>query len=260
VQELYVKDVLDSFPREFHKVFQRGMEGRHKNDDIMSSELEDASFDYYRRQIRSSIVGETDEDVEDVAAYKLGLDRPSARDLATTQHAIDYGLIEAPESEEGASLQEDPLVKKLMVERTPEEAASIRSWIKTLEAMEKRDANPIKAKTCRPRSAMGHAVATSFSAGLGLALGALSLRGVSFVIKTVRSQLNLGKKRGTKKLAVSSAAAHKKPPAASASTSKTAATATAQKASAKKPETKKPEAKKPEAKATSTTRTATKKR
>jgi hypothetical protein len=252
---------LDSFPREFHKVFQRGMEGRHKNDDIMSSELEDASFDYYRRQIRSSIVGETDEDVEDVTAYKLGLDRPSARDLATTQHAIDYGLIEAPESEEGASLPEDPLVKKLMVERTPEEAASIRNWIKTLEAMEKRDASastPTKAKTCRPRSAMGHAVATSFSAGLGLALGALSLRGVSFIIKTVRAQLNLGKKKGTKKPAVSSASAsHKKPPATSATTSQTA---TAQQASAKKPETKKPESKKPEAKAASTTRTATKKR
>ncbi len=52
VEKAYVDEVLESFPREVQKVFQRGADGKHKNEDQLSSELEDASFDYYRRMIR----------------------------------------------------------------------------------------------------------------------------------------------------------------------------------------------------------------
>jgi hypothetical protein len=52
LEEAYVDLVLDSYPREIQKVFRRGAEGRHKNEDQLSSELEDAAFDYYRRMIR----------------------------------------------------------------------------------------------------------------------------------------------------------------------------------------------------------------
>ena len=55
VEEAYVEEVLESFPREFQKVFRRGADGKHKNEDQLSSELEDASFDYYRRMIRCAM-------------------------------------------------------------------------------------------------------------------------------------------------------------------------------------------------------------
>lgn len=246
---------MDSFPREFHRVFQRGVEGRHKNDDIVSSELEDAAFDYYRRQIRSSIVGETDEDIEDVAAYKLGLDRPSAKEEAWTRHLLEKGLLEATGSEEDALIREaDPVVNALMVKRTPEEAASVKKWIKTLEGLENEDAtsSALKRKTARPRSAVGQAVATSFSAGLGLALGTLGLRGVGLVVKAVRARLNMGKKKGGAKKSTATAPkkAQSQSAAAAATASQTSgATATASQSTAKKTETK-----------ATATRTATKKR
>ena len=52
VEEAYVEEVLESYPREFQKVFRRGADCKHKNEDQLSSELEDAAFDYYRRMIR----------------------------------------------------------------------------------------------------------------------------------------------------------------------------------------------------------------
>lgn len=52
IEEAYVEEVLESYPREFQKVFRRGADCKHKNEDQLSSELEDAAFDYYRRMIR----------------------------------------------------------------------------------------------------------------------------------------------------------------------------------------------------------------
>lgn len=43
-----VAEALDAVPREFNRVIQRELEGKIKNDEMLSSELEDASFDYYR--------------------------------------------------------------------------------------------------------------------------------------------------------------------------------------------------------------------
>ncbi len=53
VEEGYVSEVLSSLPREMQRVYERGAMGKHKNEDQLSSELEEAAFDYYRRMIRS---------------------------------------------------------------------------------------------------------------------------------------------------------------------------------------------------------------
>ena len=57
VEEAYVDEVIESFPREFQRVFRRGADCKHKNEDQLSSELEDAAFDYYRRMIRCATHG-----------------------------------------------------------------------------------------------------------------------------------------------------------------------------------------------------------
>ncbi|GLC34990.1 hypothetical protein PLESTB_001186400 [Pleodorina starrii] len=66
-----------TIPREFDRVRKRHAEGKIVNDEQLSSELEDASFDWYRRQLRTSVIGATDEEMEDVAARRLGLKQPS---------------------------------------------------------------------------------------------------------------------------------------------------------------------------------------
>ncbi|GIL73730.1 hypothetical protein Vretimale_5386 [Volvox reticuliferus] len=67
----------EQIPREFNRVRKRYAEGKIVNDEQLSSELEDASFDWYRRQLRTSVIGATDEEMEDVALRKLGLRTPS---------------------------------------------------------------------------------------------------------------------------------------------------------------------------------------
>ncbi|PNH05033.1 hypothetical protein TSOC_008755 [Tetrabaena socialis] len=79
--EAFQQEEEDEIPREFDRVRKRFDEGRIVNSDQLSSELEDASFDWYRRQLRTSVLGATDEDMEDVAARKLGLTPPLQEEL-----------------------------------------------------------------------------------------------------------------------------------------------------------------------------------
>ncbi|GIL49347.1 hypothetical protein Vafri_5724 [Volvox africanus] len=67
----------EQIPREFDRVRKRYAEGKIVNDEQLSSELEDASFDWYRRQLRTSVIGASDEEMEDLAIRKLGLRAPS---------------------------------------------------------------------------------------------------------------------------------------------------------------------------------------
>ncbi|PNW88261.1 hypothetical protein CHLRE_01g021650v5 [Chlamydomonas reinhardtii] len=71
------QQVNATIPREFDRVRQRYAEGKIANDEQLSSELEDASFNWYRRQLRTSVVGATDEELEDVAVRKLRLEPPA---------------------------------------------------------------------------------------------------------------------------------------------------------------------------------------
>ncbi|KAG2444530.1 hypothetical protein HXX76_001276 [Chlamydomonas incerta] len=69
-----------TIPREFDRVRKRYADGKIANDEQLSSELEDASFDWYRRQLRTSAVGATDEEMEDVAVRRLRLAPPALQD------------------------------------------------------------------------------------------------------------------------------------------------------------------------------------
>ncbi|KAG1665427.1 hypothetical protein FOA52_005769 [Chlamydomonas sp. UWO 241] len=89
IEEALVEEVLENYPREIKRVLLRAGEGKHKDEDGLSSEIEEASYAFYRRMIRTSCVGDTEEDQEDVTAYKLGLDRPSASARAWRMHEIE---------------------------------------------------------------------------------------------------------------------------------------------------------------------------
>ncbi|EFJ46910.1 hypothetical protein VOLCADRAFT_105350 [Volvox carteri f. nagariensis] len=90
----YERSFEAQIPREFNRVRKRYAEGKIINDEQLSSELEDASFDWYRRQLRTSVIGATDEEMEDVAARKLGLRQPSLQ-VAVQEKCLADALADA---------------------------------------------------------------------------------------------------------------------------------------------------------------------
>eukprot|EP00198_Chlamydomonas_reinhardtii_P000185 XP_001689520.1 guanylate cyclase [Chlamydomonas reinhardtii] len=90
------QQVNATIPREFDRVRQRYAEGKIANDEQLSSELEDASFNWYRRQLRTSVVGATDEELEDVAARLADLRkqlRPAHRQAIGTITNASAGML-----------------------------------------------------------------------------------------------------------------------------------------------------------------------
>jgi len=74
----------DALPREFQRVFQKVKDGELENEDVVSSEAEEAGYAYYRRMLRTSIVGASDEEEEDVLLRKMGRHGPSAREKVSS--------------------------------------------------------------------------------------------------------------------------------------------------------------------------------
>lgn len=180
VQEDFMEEYLERLPREVKKVFQRAGHGKHKNEDVLSSELEDAAFDYYRRMIRTAAVGATEEDQEDVTAYKLGLDRPSTQlqvwDQYRQEHAHD--LLPGDAAEAAA----------MAVHGTPEEREEIESALaaarqrlaeaEQLQAVRMEDLRSLKG---RIRDGSSQSITTAAHAGMGLVLGIGLIKGVSML-------------------------------------------------------------------------------
>lgn len=93
VDVLFSHHALRSMPKEMHQVLKKNMNNEEeKNSEELSSEVVDASFAFYRRMLRTAIVGETDEEFEDVTAAKLGLDQPSAREEVWERFRYDQAL------------------------------------------------------------------------------------------------------------------------------------------------------------------------
>lgn len=90
----YERSFEAGIPREFDRIRKRYAEGKILDDEMFSSEMEDASFDWYRRMLRTSAIGATDEDTEDVAARKLGMRQPSLQ-AAVQAQCLEDAIAEA---------------------------------------------------------------------------------------------------------------------------------------------------------------------
>ncbi|GAX82756.1 hypothetical protein CEUSTIGMA_g10182.t1 [Chlamydomonas eustigma] len=192
----YVELVLTSFPREFKKVFKRGLEGRHKNEDQLSSEMEDAAFDYYRRMIRTAVEGATDEDLEDVTAYNLGLDKPSIQEYVQDLYYDDIYAsgndvpLEAQLYGEDFGGDQDTIVASM------EEAAQLQLYHAQKAALEREEQVLLERR--RLRTPRKQSLGTAANAGVGLALGMAAVKGARFLFVKILS-LRRPKAKKTKK-------------------------------------------------------------
>ena len=63
-EQILMDEFVSRMPREFDRVMSRSLEGKIRNDEQLSSEVEEASFDWYRRMIRTAVAGETEDEQE----------------------------------------------------------------------------------------------------------------------------------------------------------------------------------------------------
>jgi len=218
-EEEYADLVLSSYPREFNKVFRRGLEGRHKNEDQLSSEMEDAAFDYYRRMIRTAVEGATDEDLEDVTAYNLGIDKPSIQEYVQDLY---YEEIQA-------SGNDIPLEAWLYTEDSGDEQgvrdASVEApWAQLYdveEAAVQRQEQLLLERRCL-RTPRKQSMDTATNAGVGLALGLAAVKGARFLFVKILT-LRKPKVKKTKKPARVAPAKPAAAPSAAPLTAKSAA-------------------------------------
>lgn len=159
-------------PREFDRVRKRYAEGKIVNSEQLSSELEDASFDWYRRQLRISVLGETDDELEDVAARKLGLQKPSA--LAAVQNEfLEQRIREAGGVDMLAELN-DAAVRQLALEdeRKQRQLTAAR-------------AEHIRELRQQVKSSQQQAIGTLTSATGGALLAVLLCKGLAVALRKV---------------------------------------------------------------------------
>jgi hypothetical protein len=69
--ELFSELAVGAIPKEFRKARKRLIERKEKDEDKISEELEDAAFAYYRRSMRETWVGSSDEMPEEVGFGRL---------------------------------------------------------------------------------------------------------------------------------------------------------------------------------------------
>lgn len=80
--QIYVEALVKAIPPEFHKTMQRIENGDILDSDQLSSEVDEASFDFYRRGIRMAMTGLQGEELKDRSMRRLRLGMGQVSPLA----------------------------------------------------------------------------------------------------------------------------------------------------------------------------------
>lgn len=170
----------DRIPREFDKVIMRELEGKIKNDDMLSSELEDASFDYYRRLMRTGMVGASDEGHEEFMARQAGLGGPTPSELVWGRFAEEHPDMAQPTVESVASSLGIPEGEAGAVPRARLEQALTMHQLRDFatEQLLQAQAKEVASLQGRVRTNRRQATRATVNAGLGVGLGLLIFKGI----------------------------------------------------------------------------------
>ncbi len=190
--EMLMQVEVSAIPREFARVIQRQEEGKIKNEEQLSSELEDASFDYYRRLLRSGTVGATDEAEDEFMSKQLFGEQLQPSVAVAEAYAAEHPeVLLPPEVRVAAMLPEDvdpetawqtsTAVVQALQGATEEQraAAAIAAQAKDMARLRQ-----------AARSGWAHARGTTVRAGLGVGISLLAAKGLGWgvarAIKMIR--------------------------------------------------------------------------
>mmetsp|Transcript_2330 Transcript_2330/g.3864 ORF Transcript_2330/g.3864 Transcript_2330/m.3864 type:complete len:304 (+) Transcript_2330:76-987(+) len=163
----------DGIPREYDRVIQRTLEGKVTKDDQLSSELEDASYDYYRRMLRTGVDGASDEPDETFMARQLGFPLGTTATQQAAEHYADaHPGLESVEALVQMSQLDDM-----------QHSAVLRQQEAQLQQLR-----------ARSKSSRQQACSTALNSGLGVGLGLLLFRGTAFTLSHILKSIRKARK------------------------------------------------------------------
>lgn len=171
--EELMKTLKDGLPREYQRVLNRYDEDKIKNDDQLSSELEDASYDHYRRLLRTGVAGATEEMQEDVSAWKLGLDRPSVQEGIWDMYREANELMH----EDAASMLQVPDHLRPLYNQAISQQAVQQDLALALQTSQ------LVNTSAKVNTALQQSAHTILSAGWGIALSLMVFKGTAALLQ-----------------------------------------------------------------------------
>jgi hypothetical protein len=118
-REAHERALIAALPREVRRSHKRILlQGNERDALAVSSELEDASYAYYRRQLRTAVAGRSDEDTDDAVWRRLVAGGDAVRDAEAAARAREraavldgYGVMSPSSSGEEQVVREAAVVK-----------------------------------------------------------------------------------------------------------------------------------------------------
>jgi hypothetical protein len=167
-RDAHERALVAALPRELRRAHKRILlQGNERDALAVSSELEDASFAYYRRQLRTAVAGRSDEDTDDAAWRRLvsGGDavREASRAARRRERAAVVGAVLGSASG-GELLEEEGTGEGEEVER----AAAAAPWRQPGPAL-------AEAEEAKGRGRRRHRQGSDLSLAGGLSSGAAGL-------------------------------------------------------------------------------------
>ena len=191
-------------PREFDRVMRRHAEGRIKNSDQLESEIEDASYDWYRRMLRTNELGGTSECQEDVTARHLGLGKPGAQQEVVSRFAEENPELFTSDLAEVLGV-EDEGVRAAIAESVEQEHLSQLVLLKQAKKQEQ-DLAMLKR---RVKPGTTHFGLTSLNVAVGVGIGLGMVKGCAYGLKRLLKSRAGKAKKASASAAVAAAAAAK---------------------------------------------------
>mmetsp|Transcript_10335 Transcript_10335/g.22216 ORF Transcript_10335/g.22216 Transcript_10335/m.22216 type:complete len:303 (+) Transcript_10335:105-1013(+) len=187
--EIFEAEAVRRLPREFDRLIVRQLEGKIKNDDQFSSEAHEASYDWYRRMIRTAVAGASDEDEDDVTAQKLGLDKVSTLELVRRQYMAEHPEFEADEltklSTTGTDAEKAAIAEAFLVAEQQYEQQQLERLSELQHVQEVQKAL---------RSTQQQSMRTVVNASMGVAIALGVVKGVAVALQRFVLSRGAGKK------------------------------------------------------------------
>mmetsp|Transcript_25816 Transcript_25816/g.65642 ORF Transcript_25816/g.65642 Transcript_25816/m.65642 type:complete len:320 (-) Transcript_25816:711-1670(-) len=191
-------DQYVKLPREFDRVIERELEGKIKNEDMLSSELEDASFDYYRRLLRRGVIGRSDEGEDEYISRQLGNDQPSVRAALAEQYANTHPHMFSQQHALELIAREGGAPGDAAVQAAAGQllTAGAADGARAARRLQQQAAN-VRRMRSQVRTRAKQAGQVTVNTGLGIGLGLLIFRGIGLATREALKALKRARKAAT---------------------------------------------------------------
>ena len=195
--DLVLEAQAAAIPPEYARAIAKLEEGKIKNDDQWSSEVHEASYEFYRRRLREQIGGFKGETAEDFTARQLGLTAPGASAEVLSRH-LDLNPHLDPDTEMLADIAAagEPGPASVRDQLHAAVSQRLQHQVSTLSGVAAQEAE-VAGLRSRVRSRAKQSTVTIANAGLGIGLSFMIFKGARMAVKKIIKEVKRARKLAT---------------------------------------------------------------